>query len=170
MPMSRRRMVGLIAATAVVVAFAPLRMDYQLVLVIGNSMTPTFHTGDVVVVDKRAYSAGRPKRGDVVLVRHSGELWVKRVVGMPSERIEVKGGKVWINGAPLSETNGVVPGPVDIAAGQLFPGRFAVLGDCRSAWPRQSIHAVVGEHEILGKVRWRILPGPASIAPFFRAR
>jgi signal peptidase I len=130
----------------------PLWTHYGLAMVVGRSMQPTFQSGDLLVVDKLAYQHADPKRGEIVLVLFHGELMVKRVVGLPGEEIEVRQGVLLVNGAAVKEQHMMERGPLDIAAGRLFSGKYAVLGDNRTTWPSQTIHAVVTKDQFLGRV------------------
>lgn len=87
-----------------------------------GSMMPTLEVGDFIFVSKFSYglrlpafdtkivAIGEPERGDVVVFRPPwapGESWIKRVVGLPGDRVVVRGEKVWINGEPVvSESMG----------------------------------------------------------------
>lgn len=81
-----------------------------------NSMMPTLLTGDFILVNKFTYglrlpitnkkfvALGEPKRGDVVVFRpphHPEQDWIKRVIGLPGDRISYHDGKVSVNGKPL---------------------------------------------------------------------
>lgn len=81
-----------------------------------GSMMPTLDVGDFILVSKFSYGIrvpqlggkildlGTPQRGDIVVFRPPwapGEHWIKRVVGLPGDRVVVDGEKVWINGEPL---------------------------------------------------------------------
>ncbi|HJT77568.1 MAG TPA: signal peptidase I [Gemmataceae bacterium] len=69
-----------------------------------ESMAPTFLAGDRVLADKLAYRQALPKRGDVVIFRvprKPGFTWIKRVVGLPGDTVEVKDGEVFVNGKRL---------------------------------------------------------------------
>jgi signal peptidase I len=69
-----------------------------------ESMAPTFLEGDHVLADKLSYRKGQPNRGDVVIFRvprKPGQTWIKRVVGLPGDTVEVKDGEVIINGKRL---------------------------------------------------------------------
>lgn len=70
-----------------------------------TSMMPTFRPGDRVWVNKLAYYNTSPKRGDMVVFPHptEGILYVKRVIGLPGERITVMGRRVYLNGKPVEE-------------------------------------------------------------------
>jgi signal peptidase I len=109
----------------------------QATRVFGQSMEPNLHTDQRLVVEKISYNrlwhVRGPQRGDVVVLRlgNESELLIKRVIGLPGDRVEIRGGRVFINGRPLTEpylsqpTNGDY-GPVDVPPLSLF-----VLGDNR---------------------------------------
>ena len=82
-----------------------------------GSMMPTLEVGDFILVTKFSYGVrlpglhtkivdiGEPARGDVVVFRPPwapGESWIKRIVGLPGDRVVVQGGRVWINGEPVT--------------------------------------------------------------------
>jgi signal peptidase I len=74
--------------------------------VASGSMEPTLLGGDRILVDKIAYLLGTPRRGDVVVFRREGEddrAYIKRVVGLPGERVRVVGDVVFVNGTALPE-------------------------------------------------------------------
>ena len=129
-----------------------------------QSMVPTFLEGDHVLADKLAYRKAMPKRGDVVIFRvpqQPGRTWIKRVIGLPGDTVEVKDNEVFLNGkrlnrdrvpaSSMSETAGVAEGDVfaesnagsryliligkgkapDYAKTTVPEGRFFVLGDHR---------------------------------------
>jgi signal peptidase I len=70
------------------------------------SMEPTVLVGDHVVVDKSAYAFSEPKRGDIVFFRateHPETIFMKRIVGMPGETIEIRNKEVFVNGKKIDE-------------------------------------------------------------------
>ncbi len=72
----------------------------------GFSMEPTLQSGEFVVVNKLAYRFAEPARGDVVVFhfpRNPDQEYIKRVIGLPGDRISVADGTVFINGFPLDE-------------------------------------------------------------------
>src|SRR3990167_10300138 len=78
----------------------------QPFVVIGRSMEPNFHDRDYLVIDKLTYRFRAPKRGEVIIFHPKPtpqESYIKRIVGLPGETVEVKSGKVFINDKPLSE-------------------------------------------------------------------
>lgn len=78
----------------------------QATRVYGQSMEPTLHTDQRIVVEKLSYKFHPPQRGDVVVLRlpqDPSELLIKRVVGLPGEMLSIHDGRVWIDGQPLDE-------------------------------------------------------------------
>jgi signal peptidase I len=75
------------------------------VRVSGISMEPTYHDSRLNLVNRIAYRIRAPRRGDVVAIRLAGPhvLYVKRIVGLPSERVSIVDGTVQIDGQPLIE-------------------------------------------------------------------
>lgn len=119
-------------------------------LVASGSMEPSFQGGDRIVVDKRAYRAGGPRRGDVVVFcrpEDGGRAYIKRVVGLPGERVAVVGGEVLINGRALPR----VPAP-EAGAGAYWEGegvgRYLVRLDADASRAPDVPEAVVGAERV----------------------
>ena len=72
---------------------------YKLIFVKGDSMAPTVPHGSVVLVDKIEYKMFNPSRFDVAVIRdrEDGGYMVKRIIGLPYEKVEIKDGEVFIN-------------------------------------------------------------------------
>ena len=67
-------------------------------------MAPTLLDGDRMLVNKLLLASSMPERGAVVIFRipdGGGQIWVKRVIGLPGDRVAVRGGEVWVNGKKL---------------------------------------------------------------------
>lgn len=102
------------------------------------AMSPTIQPNDRVLVNKLAYLKHLPKRGDIIIfappaVLNSQYDYVKRVIALPGERVEIKGGTVYINDTAIEEpyileTIDYCYGPVQVPDNSLF-----VLGDNRGA-------------------------------------
>jgi signal peptidase I len=133
---------------------------YQLMLVSGDSMLPSLKSGDLLLVDKRAFEQVEPDRGDMVVARYEGGLIVKRVVGLPGEEVEVKQGRLYINGRREKEDHTIYPGNLYVGQGKILPGDFATLGDNRALSPAAAVHPIVTKADILGKAvcvfKWKI--------------
>ena len=134
------------------------------------SMETTIMTGDRIFGNRLAYLNNGPKRGDVVIFRFPDDekqLFIKRVIGLPGETLQVRDGLVYINGSdtPLAEpyVNGVPLGdygPVTIPEGAYF-----MMGDNRnnSADSRYWQHPFVYSDKILGKAFFRYYRKPGKI-------
>jgi signal peptidase I len=125
----------------------------QATRVFGQSMEPNLHTDQRIVVEKLTYRFQLPQRGDVVVLKLSGntsELLIKRVVALPGETVEVHGGRVWIDGQPLDEpyltqpTMGEMP-PRTVPDGYLF-----VMGDNRGSSNDSRAFGPVPVEQIVG--------------------
>ncbi len=122
---------------AVIIALLINLLLAQATRVYGQSMEPNLHTDQRLVVEKVSYNrwwpVGGPQRGDVVVFRvdPNSDLLIKRVIGLPGDRVEIRSGQVSINGEPLDEPYISGPtygdyGPVDVP-----PLHILVLGDNR---------------------------------------
>ena len=98
----------------------------------GQSMEPSLHTEEYVIVDKLTYVFGSPQRGDVVVLYLEGDPkdYIKRVIGLPGETIEIARGTVYIDGLPLSEPY-VLPSRDEYAQRTLGVDEYFVMGDNR---------------------------------------
>ena len=118
------------------------------VLIVGDSMLPALHSGELVGCNKLIYRFQPPQRGDVVAVWTGTELLIKRVLGLPSEEIEVREGVFFAGGKPLPENYPHYNDHSNIAAGKLGPDTFVLAGDNR---PR-SLIAIVKRDRIVGRL------------------
>jgi signal peptidase I len=137
---------------ALILAFTVFCQEFKLAVVVGESMLPTLRSGDVLIVDRRAYDQCDPGRGDIVVARYGEDWVVKRVVGLPGEEVEVRKGALFIDGTPFSEDHAIEKGSLDVAKGRLLAGDFATLGDNRAVPAVLAIHPILSRNEILGKV------------------
>jgi len=92
-------------------AFAIFLFLYLLVLqphrIKGASMEPNFPDGEFLLTDKVTYRTREPKRGDVIVFKppvSPEDEFIKRIIGLPGEKVSVKGSKVYINGKLLNES------------------------------------------------------------------
>ena len=136
-------------ATLVVVIFVLFKFVFIAIRVEGNSMAPTYRSGRPNLINRWAYRWHGPRRGDVVAVRAEGTYLVllKRIVGLPGERIAIRHGNVIVNGQPLSEP---YAHGREISARDEIPlgdDEYFVIGDNRDV----SIYFTVHRREILGK-------------------
>jgi signal peptidase I len=121
---------------AVVIALIINLFLAQATQVLGQSMEPNLHSTQRVVVEKVTYRVFHgPRRGDIVVLAlpEQSEMLIKRVVGLPGESIEVRNGKVYIDGKPLDEPWTVNPGGGSYGPHTIPPLHVFVMGDNRGA-------------------------------------
>ncbi len=135
----------------------------QATRVYGQSMEPTLHTNDRVILDKLTYRFRPPQRGDVVVLQlnKKGPHLIKRIVGLPGETIAIHDGRVYINGQPLDEPylNGPTKGY--LAPTHIPPGHYFVLGDNRQASNDSRSFGPVAREHIQGRAIFRYWPPQA---------
>ena len=121
----------------------PVRAD-------GDSMLPTYYSGNFSLVNRMAYVNGAPHRGDVVAIRLAGRrvVYIKRIIALPGERISVDDGNVTINGQPLFEPYVRHQRPWEVREVTLGPQEYFVVGDNRGT----SDSGVVEADRILGRL------------------
>lgn len=128
----------------------------------GTSMAPTLRDGDRVLVDKRAYRDGLPRRGDLVVFHAptSGDVTLKRVVGVPGDSVAIEDGVLVVNGARPVEpytTPGAIDtvyfGPRRVRAASVF-----VLGDNRGDSVDSREYGLVAQRDLIGRVGARLWP------------
>jgi signal peptidase I len=106
----------------------------QATRVYGQSMEPNLHTDQRLVVEKLSYNFHEPQRGDIVILhipQNGAGLLIKRVIGLAGEKLEIKGGKVYINEQPLEEPYLSKQPQRDMRATVVPPEHVFVLGDNR---------------------------------------
>lgn len=117
-----------------VVLFVGINTISARIRVDGDSMDPTLVSGEYVIVSRLSYRLSTAQRGDIIVFhfpRDPKEEYIKRIIGLPGDEVEIKGGQVYINGKLLEESYLDVKmnyiGTWRVPAGQLF-----VLGDNRN--------------------------------------
>ena len=134
---------------------------FHLVRIQGSSMEDTLCSGEIALVTSFDYRFGaKPARGDVVECRFPGRVdtYVKRVIGLPGETVEIRDGRTYIDGAAVSE-----PYVFSIAEDysvSLGENEYLVLGDnrCESYDSRAADMGPIGKEDILGRVRLCVWP------------
>ena len=133
----------------------------QATKVYGQSMEPSLHSDQRLIVEKLSYHLHPPRRGDVVVLKlhhDNSELLIKRVIGLPGEEIEIKEGRVFINGKPLEE-----PYLNQFTAGQMAPQMVPplhvfVLGDNRGFSNDSRSFGMVDFSDIVGRAWFSYWP------------
>jgi len=131
-------------------------------------MEPNFENGDYLLIDEISFRFREPQRGEVIVFRPPNQpstRYIKRIIGLPGETIEIKGGKIILfdktgNSQILDESNYLptstfTPGNVKIILGQ---NEFFVLGDNRRFSSDSRTFGVLPRENIIGRVFFRAFP------------
>jgi len=163
-----RILIWLVEIVAVVaLAYAIINVALEKTTMLGESMEITLQDEDKVVINKMAYTFRNPKRYDVIVFKQSGNEHsyynIKRVIGLPGERVKILDGVVYINGEVLAEPMVVDPIRIPGLADEEFTldeDEFFVLGDNRNN-SEDSRFANIGnvvKDDIIGKAWIRLKP------------
>lgn len=150
-----------------IVAALSLRAFVHAYSIPSASMEPTLLAGDHILVTRYLPHFGAPSRGDVVVFRCGGdELFVKRIAGVPGDRVEIKGTDVIVNGRTLEESylatradNGSLPAFV------VPPGRYFLLGDNREHSLDSRSFGTVAAGDVVGRARLIFWSSTTPLAP-----
>jgi signal peptidase I len=147
----------------------PFRMYVaQPFIVSGASMSPTFETGQYLIIDQLSYHFEDPHRGEVIIFRFPGDpskFFIKRLIGLPGETVELRGEDIFIRNTETGEEfmldepylNGVeLKG--DFLTVTLEEGEYFVMGDNRTASSDSRMWGPVPERLIVGRALLRLLP------------
>ncbi|HEX8995257.1 MAG TPA: signal peptidase I [Ktedonobacterales bacterium] len=160
-----RELIETVVLTAIV--FLLVNLTVRPYSVDGPSMQPGLYTGDHVVVSMLAYDIGSPQRGDVIVFHPPSDpssAYVKRVIGIPGDRISITPNAVIVNGHTLNET---YIGMIDPNAPEnasvlptitLGPNQYFVLGDNRQNSIDSRIFGFVPRANIVGKAEFVYWP------------
>jgi len=150
----RWRPVANLALQLAVLAVLVSAFFVRLPQVSGLSMEPHILSGEYVLINTFAYRIGTPRRGDIVAFRHQDdvrEVFIKRVIGLPGDRIRIDRGQVYVNGTRLYEPY------VEHADGRSYAqivvpsSSVYVLGDNRAESEDSRLFGAVGDDRLIGR-------------------
>lgn len=160
------------SVVAVFLAFVIIFSVGMRTSVIGDSMEPALYNGQEILMNRIIYRLSTPKRGDVIVFLPNGNqnshFYVKRVVGLPGETVQIRDGRVYIDGLLLNEDD-LLDEMVDpgIAQNELLLGQdeFFVLGDNRNSSEdsRSGNIGAVKKDNIVGKAWFHMTAGEVSV-------
>jgi len=156
-----------VAIIALMVVLIIRTFLFQPFLVEGSSMFPTFQNKDYLIVDELTYRFREPARGEIIVFhppKAEDNYYIKRIIGLPGETIEIKDNKVIIynseypRGFVLKEPyllDEKTPGDIKIS---LTQNEYFVLGDNRYASYDSRAWGILTKNKIVGIARLRIWP------------
>lgn len=149
---------------AIFLAFALTYFVGMRTSVVGDSMEPALYNGQEILINRFTYKLSSPKRGDVIVFLPNGNqkthYYVKRVIALPGETVQIIGGKVYIDGIVLDEDENfdtiIDPG---IAGNEITLGadEYFVLGDNRNSGEdsRSGNIGAINKSNIIGQAWYR---------------
>lgn len=132
-------------------------------IVQGESMEPNFHTGEIIITNKLSYLTEEPKRGDVVVLKFPGDpdrvKYIKRIIGLPNETIEIRDSKIYIDNQELVESyipENTYTGPDMIA--KIGSDEYFIIGDNRPNSNDSRAWGTARKNDLIGKGFFILLP------------
>lgn len=139
----------------------------QPFIVSGSSMDPTFQDGEYLIIDEISYRFEAPERGDVIVFRYpqdTSKFFIKRIIGLPGETVDIKDSTVTINGSsgtstPFALDESYLVHPTwSTSRIKLGDDQYFVMGDNRPASSDSRIWGPLDKDLIIGRVLTRLLP------------
>lgn len=125
----------------------------------GQSMEPTLHNGERLLVDEITYRFREPQRGEIIVLRFPANprmRFIKRVIGVPGDNLLIQNGRVVLNGRPLEEPYIAEAVQGEFGPYVVPPGTYFVLGDNRN-------HSEDSRFQAVGYVPKRLIVGRAIL-------
>ncbi len=144
-----------------VLIFLVIRSLVQNYRIEGQSMEPNFHHGQYLLVNKLAYRLSDHERGDVIVFHYPNnptQDYIKRIIGLPGDTIEILEGVLYLNGLPVDEPFDQIPMTRNISAQIVEPGNLYVLGDNRPASSDTRTWGQLPQEFVIGKAWLAIWP------------
>lgn len=147
---------------AFIVAFVIKNYMFSTSIVEGESMVPALEDGERIIFNKFIYLLTEPERGDIVIIQQPDKNYVKRVIGLPGEVVQVKTNKLFINGVEQNSSfvNELYSRlTVDFGPTKIPEDSYFVLGDNRSI-SKDSRNGLgfIKSDEIVGRSEFVIAP------------
>lgn len=150
-----------LTAKAAALLFIGYALMFNFSVVRGSSMAPGIHDGDRILVDHLSYVFRDVQRGDIVVLQYPLDPsldYIKRVIGVPGDRVEIHDGAVWVNDEPLAEPYVSDRDPRTRLSAIVQPEHFFVLGDNRPHSSDSREFGQVPRDNLRGRVEVRVWP------------
>jgi signal peptidase I len=145
-----------------VVIFLLIRVAIQNYRIEGSSMEPNFHNGEYLLVNKLAYRLGEYQRGDVIVFKYPNDTtkdYIKRVIGLPGDTVEIRDGMLFVNDQLVSEPYQVMPmNYLSEMPRVVEPGTLYVMGDNRPASSDTRDWGLLDQDLVIGQAWLAIYP------------
>lgn len=155
-------------AVIALIIVVPIRVFIaQPFIVSGASMQETFNSGEYLIVDQVTYRFHEPQRGDVIVFRYPrdpSKFFIKRIIGLPGDKIEIKESVITITndehpeGWVLHEPYIRSMKPQPPRSANLGPGDYFVLGDNRDQSSDSRTWGILRKENIIGRAVLRLFP------------
>jgi len=143
------------------IIFLIIRVGIQNYRIEGASMEPNFHDGEYLIVNKLAYRLGEYERGDVIVFKYPNDPskdYIKRVIGLPGDTVEIRGGQLFVNGVQIEEPYEHMPNARDESPVVVDAGHLYVMGDNRPASSDTRSWGQLGQEFVIGQAWLAIWP------------
>ena len=128
----------------------------------GDSMYSTLHDGDIMILNKTIYHFTDIRRFDIVVVRTKHSFIIKRIIGLPGDKVEYKDNLLYINGSKLDEqyTREVMDDyNIEELGSTVVPANcYFVLGDNRTISADSRVYGFIKQKDIVGRAKTIIFP------------
>lgn len=147
--------------------YAFVNLSSARFVVEGDSMLPTFHTGQYLIISRADYLLGQPERGDVVVFHYPlapENDFIKRVIGLPGETVALRAGQLFVDGVALDEPylrEACTLVSCPDAEWQVAPGQYFMMGDNRNESRDSRAFGPVDRAFFVGEVWLRYWPSEA---------
>ena len=143
------------------VIFLLIRLVIQNYRIESHSMEPNFREGQFILVNKLAFKMGEPSRGEVIVFHNPGNVeedYIKRVIGLPGDEVEIRDQTVYINGQTLAEPYATNPFRDNYGPTVVPPNHLFVMGDNRGNSSDSRRIGPIPEELIVGQAWLRVWP------------
>ncbi|NJL87213.1 MAG: signal peptidase I [Leptolyngbyaceae cyanobacterium SM1_1_3] len=128
-----------------------------------GSMLPTLEINDRLIIEKLGYDFGSPSHGDIVVFNppeslNQKDAFIKRVIGLPGDKVEVKNGQVYINDEPQQESYIAAKPDYQYGPVTVPPDEYLVLGDNRNESFDSHYWGFVRKDHLIGRAVFRFWP------------